>query len=662
MSLPDTQPIPLRPATPDRGPAMPAYSPPLDEVPQNGEHLDAVHGLTGCPADPRDLLGPAGPRSEPADPAGLGGEPADPWQDDEDDPWPRDGEGWQFPVARAPELPDDGPRGGIDLLDRLLGDDLPPPLLGGDVFAGEPFGLPRQPEPQPNPQLDPQPEPQPQPPGPPLASGPPEDHALTRWPGAQASLQDGEAGVLDSRWSQDSQVTRLLCATTHLHGEYAEDVVGALLDPSFTAIAPSWGLDPVALAQHAKLASDRRRERDRGLRYLLAGMMIMPAVIVALALFSGLSPFNVALSIILVTAAGFGAAWMIVFAHYELIRLSALEAMNGRLNPRDTAPALDGDTTARLEELAEGNVVVFGGYQPFVGCGVTLDSWTVCVDLTPSSDGPVAAFDPLDLQQHLLRTVPPQTPGGLWAASRLFVAGTAAATVPGLVPNPRDGDTWPATRLSQELLDSLTREPSEMARTYTCLAHPAWRGEIVVSMLTRAEIAGSKLFVEGRTHALLPPRATFREVKYVPKHPRRAWVAVARSAAAVVVPLLLGSFQRKVDLVKATYSFKRKRERLRKDLAEGHPFNYGANSSPREDVADAGELKYYAAVDEVRSFRVLKRQILDAVAAFLSERGLDATEFRRQAELSLGETVVHLHDLDAAQDAFGPGNSVTVGH
>ena len=179
-------------------------------------------------------------------------------------------------------------------------------------------------------------------------------------------------------------------------------------------------------------------------------------------------------------------------------------------------------------------------------------------------------------------------------------------------------------------------------------------------MLTRAEIAGGKLFVEGRTHALLPPRSTFREVKYVPKHPRRAWVAVARSAAAVVVPLL-GSFQRKVDLMKATYSFKRKRERLRKDLTEGHPFNYGANSSPREDVADASELKYYAAVDEVRSFRILKRQILDAVAAFLAERGLDPTEFRRQAELSLGETVVHLHDLDAAQDSFGPENSVTVG-
>ena len=647
MSLPDTQPIPLRPAPPDRGPAVPTGGPPQDGGPHAGA-LDTLDDLDDL--DDLEHLEHLDAGTTPAGPAS----PGEPWQDDEDDdPWPCDGEGWQFPAMRAPELPDRGPSGGTDLLGRLLGDELPPPLLGGDVFAAAPFGLTQPAEPVP---------PQPDPTGPTGPTGPTEDPGAATWPGGpDAAPQPGEPSVLDSRWSQDSQVTRLLCATTHLHGEYAEDVVGALLDPSFTAIAPSWGLDPVALAQHAKLASARRRERDRSLRYLLAGMVLMPAVIVALALSTGLSPFNVALSIILVIVAGFAAAWMIVFAHYELIRLSALEAMNGLMNPRDTAPALDPGTTARLEGLAEGNVVVFGGYQPFVGCGVTLDSWTVCVDLKPGGDGPVVAFDPLDLQQHLLRTVPPQTPGGLWAASRLFVGGTAAATVPGLVPNPRDTDTWPATCLPQELLDSFTREPSETARTYTCLAHPAWRGEIVVSMLTRAEIAGTKLFVEGRTHALLPPRATFREVKYVPKHPRRARVAVARSAAAVVVPVLLGSYQRKVDLMKTTYTFKRNRERLRRDLAEGHPFNYGANSSPREDVAEPSELKYYAAVDEVRSFRILKRQILDAVAAFLAERGLDAAEFRRQAELSLGETVVHLHDLDAAEDSFGPGNSVTVG-
>lgn len=147
--------------------------------------------------------------------------------------------------------------------------------------------------------------------------------------------------VLDSHWAQDSQATRLLCATAHLHGEYAQEASGTLLDPSFSALAPSWGLDPVALAQHAKLAHTRRLERDRSLRYCLAGMVLIPLAVLALALARGLSPFSVALSIVLVTSAGFVVAWMIVFAHYELIRVSALEAMDGRLAPRDTAPALD---------------------------------------------------------------------------------------------------------------------------------------------------------------------------------------------------------------------------------------------------------------------------------------------------------------------------------
>jgi hypothetical protein len=469
-----------------------------------------------------------------------------------------------------------------------------------------------------------------------------------------------EPCILDSRWAQDSQVTRLLCATAHLHGEYTEEASGTLFDPSFSALAPSWGLDPVALAQHARLARGRRLDRDRSLRYCLAGMVLIPLVVLALAQVRSLPPFSVALSIVLVTAVGFVVAWMIVFAHYELIRVSALETMNGRLAPRDTAPALDTASRERLEQLAEANTVVFGGYQPFVGCGITLDSWTICIDVLPDMGEGLTPFDALELHEHLLRTIPLKTPTGLWAVPRLFVAGSAATSVPGLIPDPRDADTWPASRLPDDVLDRYTRQPSEAARTYVCFAHPAWKGEIVVSMLARAELAGSKLFVEGRTHALLPPKASFREVKYVPKHPRRAWLAVARSAAAVVVPLLFGSYGRKLDLMKSTHDFRRNRERQRKDLIAGNPFNYGATSSLREDVADPAELKYYAAVDEVRSFRVLKRQILTAIEAFLADHGVMVTDFRLQADESLGETTVHLHDLAAAEGSFGPRNTVTV--
>jgi hypothetical protein len=469
-----------------------------------------------------------------------------------------------------------------------------------------------------------------------------------------------EPPVLDSHWAQDSQVTRLLCATAHLHGEYAETVIGALLDPSFTAIAPSWGLDPVALAQHAKLSQDRRRERDRSLRFCLAGMVLIPLAVVALGLVGGLPPFSVALSVVVVTVAGFVVAWMIVFAHYELIRISVLEAMDARFNPRETAPALPSATRQRLKDLAEANTVVFGGYQPFVGCGVTLDSWTICVDLAPDLSGGVVPFNPLDLHDHLLRTIPPQTPGGLWAAPRLFIAGNAAKAVPGLVPEPYEPDTWPANRLPDEVLRAYTRKPTETARTYVCLAHPAWKGEIVVSMLVRAELAGSKLFIEGRTHALLPPRATFREYKYVPKHPRRAWIAVARASTGVLAPLLFGCYTRKFELMKGTRRFLRNRQRMRRQLAQGHPFNYGATGSLREDVADPNELKYYAAVDEVRAFRMLKRQILGEIDTFLADHGVDVADFRRQAEESLAETAVHLHDLAASGDSFGPKNTVTV--
>jgi hypothetical protein len=127
-----------------------------------------------------------------------------------------------------------------------------------------------------------------------------------------------------------------------------------------------------------------------------------------------------------------------------------------------------------------------------------------------------------------------------------------------------------------------------------------------------------------------------------------------------VAPLLLGSYHRKLELTKASHAFRRRRERLRRELVEGYPLNYGATSTLREDAADPAELKYYAAVDEVRAFRTLKRQILVAVESFLRAHGVDTTDYRRQAEVTLHETTVHLHDLAAAGQSFGPHNTVTL--
>jgi hypothetical protein len=511
------------------------------------------------------------------------------------------------------------------------------------------------------------------PPSRPAPSVPPPSHPSTSQPATSGSPDgpvepgtgsDGTGTVLDSRWAQHSRVTRLLCATAHLHGEYAENTEAALLDPSFTALAPSWGMDPVALAQHAKQACDRRRERDANLRYCLAAMVGIPLLLVFLALSQGLRPFNVAVAIILVTALALATAWNFVFQHYELIRLSVIDVINPEKSPRDLAPALNPATHHRLEDLAEGDTVVFGGHQPFIGCGVTLDSWTICVDLTGDAIGQGAVdplpFDALELHEHLLRTVPAMNPGGLWAAPRLFVAGPAAKAVPGLVPDPYGADTWPASRLGRDYLDRYTIAPTETARTYACLAMPAWQGEVVLSVLTRAEVAGSRLFVEGRTHALMPPKPVFRESKYVPRRGWRARRAVCKATLPVFLPLLLNSFHRKLELVNATRNFKRNRKRTRRELADGYPFNYGASTSLREDVADPGELKYFATVDEVLSYRFLKRQIFATIQDFLAGHAVDVADFRRQADAALAETTVHLHDLTASGESFGPKSTVTV--
>lgn len=465
---------------------------------------------------------------------------------------------------------------------------------------------------------------------------------------------------------RDSQVTRWLAATTHLQGSYAEQVADTLIDPTFTATAPSWGVDLVALARHATLANQRRHARERVLRRLLYATLLLALISVASWPYHWLSPFQATILTIAVVIVGWLAAWQVVFTHYDLVRVSSLEVMNTKVRVRDAAPALDdAEVERRLTSMATANVVVFGGYTPFVGDGQPLDSWTISFDLEAAEDwtgqrGEISAFTVHALYDHLIGHVPAAL-GDIPSGMRLYVNGTAAKNVPGLIPAPSDVQIRPACQLPWDVVETYIDAPTETARTYVWFSNSAWGGDIGVTLLLRAQLTGGRLFIEGRSHVLLPVQQVFRDVKFVPANPGRAWLVVARPTTAAVTPLWLGSVSRYLDRQHRIRQFMRRMKRLRRDLVDGvRPVNYGAAPSLREDAADAGELKYYATVDEVQRFLVMTRTVLDSCRTFLKGQQVDLTAFNTQADSVINQTSVRLHPIKGASGNFGKNSTVTV--
>ncbi len=472
--------------------------------------------------------------------------------------------------------------------------------------------------------------------------GPAEEGPPTEGPAEEPDTPPGPG------WFLDERITRFLCATAHLDASYADHVVEQLLDPKRQAIAPAWEIDPVAVAAHAKLSQSRRIGRDLALQLVLLRNQTAQVLTAFAGFRNDIEVEWVPRLLIIWPVLGWGIAWLIVFAHYLAVRDSALAANNANFPPRDSAPDLDFEDEARLGEAHRSNAVLFGGYLPFASSGHTIDTWRLVFDLdwqrrNPGKDSKARQeFTALDVHDYLLEHVPPLL-DDVHATRRVYIDGGTAPGVDQRKPPPVDRlipavpridapPQRPASVLREESLDEFTTNPTRTARTYCCFVKSALNGDVVVTVLVRVEISGSTMFVEGRSHALLPVQSPFKDVVWVSA--KAGALPTARAATATTTGLLLESLFRGIA---ARRGARAEAQRLR-DEAEtitlGLPVPYGATiSSLREEASVTTDSMYFAAVEEIMYFKSMSRVVLMAIGDFLAEHDVLAPDFEEQRNL-----------------------------
>jgi hypothetical protein len=440
----------------------------------------------------------------------------------------------------------------------------------------------------------------------------------------------------------DERITRFLCATVHLDGTFANHVCGALLAPGRQGQAPEHEIDPIALARHTRLSLARRRERDIQL------LLVLVAVIGGVVLFftmgagSSLTLRQVAIFITALPLVGWLVAFAVVYQHYYAARGSALDVFKGTMGfARNAAPPLDPLKEQRLYDLHYENVVIYNSFSPFVGTGHTLDSWRIDLHTTgpAAGGGPVVSFSPGEVHRFLLDEVP-QALSTVHAERRLYVDGGTASNVPGLVPpSPLPVIALrPAARLPDAVLDQFTDEPTRTARTYCCFVENSGNGDVVVTVLVRAEMVGDVLYVEGRSQVLLPVQAGFKDIYWVSPNSDQASASVARAALPRTTGLWLES---PIRLVKGWLGDREDERNLREEglkIERNQPVNHGSSSSLREDAALPSDPGFYGAMDQVVYSRVITQQIFDSLAELLALRGVTSEDLEEQRRLLVEQT------------------------
>ena len=430
-------------------------------------------------------------------------------------------------------------------------------------------------------------------------------------------------------------VTRLLCAATHLHMSFADHVNGQLLKVSYSAICPSWGVDHVALARHATLSRARRLARDRKLVRTQLGVVALTLVVFLLGWLGPVTFLTAVFLELVVLLGGVVVSWGLVFEHYRAARTDAMALVDGA-PPRGSAPPLAPEVEDRLDTLRDGNVVVFSGSTPFIGSGVYLDDWTMTLDLAGTVDPATGTrraprdFDAVELHGELLRNVPLGDLSDVRARNRLYVSGSHAPNVAGIVPPPVPRRQRPRSVLSPDELDRILLDPQEGARVYACFEKPGWRGQIVVSTFVRAARYENTLFVEGASFVLLPLSARFYDVFELPLRKSEELRAVALTAATKAVPLLIGSTGRRRRSRVGAREDREALEAIEELRDRNRDVDFGATNSIRAETADSERSKHYASVDEFMYFLVLRRRVWTCMKEFLADRHVDTAEFDRQ--------------------------------
>ena len=357
---------------------------------------------------------------------------------------------------------------------------------------------------------------------------------------------------------------------------------------------------------------------------------------------------TVALTLVLLPAAGWLVAFFIVFQHYSAVRQTALEVFTREHQPaRVSAPPVSREAEARLRQVHRENVIIFNSYVPFVGTGHTLDTWKLTLYTNPGRPGLGARgqgtrgvfVSPEEVHEYLLSEIPRVLPRVV-AERRLYVDGGMAKTVPHLIPH-SPGETVairPRAIVDDDVLDQYTREPTRTARTYCCFVENSGNGDVVVTVLVRAEMIGDTVYVEGHSQVLLPLQTGFKDIVWVSQNADQATLPVARTAAPMTMGLWLESPLR---LAKNWLGDQADARALRDEgrlIARGQPVNYGASSSLREDVMLPADPGYFGAADEVMYFRVITQQVLNSLYDLLTSKHIASPDFDEQRELIMEQT------------------------
>ena len=457
---------------------------------------------------------------------------------------------------------------------------------------------------------------------------------------------------------RDATIVLTLAAATYLHWLSAAVAVAVLVCLRVTGAALRLARDFVTRARTGT-AVDTTRSARRGLLLLLG----WAAAVIVLIFLAGRTVSLVASSAAGAPRAGAGGALLLTLTAFLLPSAYAL----GR-QKRIEDFTVDGTPppvrwTRRMRQIREqehGNTVIYSNYEPFIGSGDVISSWSFAQRLVrkqPASPAPGTRHRSEGEREF---PTPPFTAEQIVGYVREHLQTLTEDAPPELtIPNlsVQDRVFQSARETGQRTLWTdapelarIIRHPTDPQRHYLACRGISWGGDVVTTVHVHLAVQGKSLYLEVTSTTLAPCNERYRIVDMDGGTGVRAWIRALvtgiRETPATIMRAPGRLTRAAADTAGHHTGAGRPRSaRRRKD--------YGARTSVRQ-LGTRDRLRNFTQRQDIIKFRrLIESRVYAHVLDFLDEHNVDTTEVRAQRATYLSIGMYVEGDVNAHRDVIG---------
>jgi len=457
----------------------------------------------------------------------------------------------------------------------------------------------------------------------------------------QKLFKDLKINIKKEPSKEMSRVTRYFCAAAHLNSDFRKQFINQVVNEKYKSIPPYYGVDLLEVAKHCFMARKRKIIRD-----ILLFLIFLMTFEFAFGGFSTISKIiqyksfyiynlNVLIFFCFIS-------FIIVFLEQWKGKYKIVARKLSENNQNSVEYNLSIDIENKINSISEeeSNVIIFGGYSPFVGAGIDIGGWSFAINTNKGKEEAGNVFEPKSFEaSEMYKFISDKLKDQIGkVAIKDILCVNGKKIDKRFLPNPYKK---PNNIIGQEIIEKYIGISDENIRHYKSIRVHSWKDELILSIFFRIIKNNQYLFLETHFYLLTPLNEIYTQIDNISPEPTLS-IRMAELQASVFLSIFLlfispfTIFSYILSPLLRLLNNKATKNKIKNNLN----FNYGAIINLRESHCSTVYKKHFQQLDTDMYLKIHEKQLLDFIVQFLELNNIDTSELKERQTTILNNGVI----------------------